>query len=112
MLTLNLLVLRCADIEKSRAFYELFGMTFVKHTHGKGPEHYAFENGEIVFELYAATCHTKDEMTGLGFRVEEFAQKHEMFVEKGYVPSAIKQNPWGLSFVLRDPDGRRVEIQE
>jgi catechol 2,3-dioxygenase-like lactoylglutathione lyase family enzyme len=44
MKRLNLLVLRCGDVEGCRAFYEVLGLRFVKHRHGQGPEHYAHED--------------------------------------------------------------------
>ena len=51
MRTLNLLVLRCADMEKSKLFYECFDMMFSKHAHQGGPEHYACEDNGGVFEF-------------------------------------------------------------
>ena len=33
---LNLLVLRCRDIEAARQFYECLGMKFEKHSHDSG----------------------------------------------------------------------------
>jgi catechol 2,3-dioxygenase-like lactoylglutathione lyase family enzyme len=41
---MNLLVLRCGDIERCCAFYEVLGLSFVKHRHGQGTEHYAHED--------------------------------------------------------------------
>lgn len=51
MLAINLLVLRCADLERSRLFYELLGLRFTRHAHGSGLEHYAHEDERGVFEL-------------------------------------------------------------
>jgi hypothetical protein len=30
----------------------------------------------------------------------------------GVAAGEIRENPWGRSFVVRDPEGRRVEIAE
>jgi len=49
---LNLLVLRCKNIEVSRKFYEELGLKFIKEKHGKGVEHYSAYIGELVLELY------------------------------------------------------------
>ena len=49
---LNLLVIRCRDLEASRIFYESLGATFSLEKHGAGPEHYAGELEGLVFELY------------------------------------------------------------
>lgn len=107
---LNLLVLRCRDLEKSRAFYECVGLNFVKHSHGDGPEHYSHENHEIVIELYSASSGPIDK-TGLGFRCYDLEAMQKSLTEKGFIPDIIRETEWGESFVVRDPDGRRVEIK-
>ena len=52
MKSLNLLVLRCANIERSKSFYELFGLAFNKEQHGNGPLHYSSSDERGVFEIY------------------------------------------------------------
>lgn len=106
---LNLLVLRCRDIEKSRAFYELLGMKFVRHAHGKGPQHFSHEDERGVFELYPANGE-KDDKTGLGFGCADLNALMQTFAS--YKPDAVRETEWGRSFIVRDPDGRRVEIKE
>ena len=66
MRNLNLLVLRCGNIERSKAFYELFGMAFQKEQHGNGPVHYSCVDDTGVFELYPLEGGVADQ-TGLGF---------------------------------------------
>jgi len=107
---LNLLVLRCRDIEKSRAFYECVGLSFVKHAHGNGPVHYSHENHELVLELYPARD-GKIDNTGLGFRCYGLEEMRKTLSEKGYGPDDIRETEWGESFVVQDPDGRRVEMK-
>ena len=108
---LNLIVLRSADIEKTRAFYELLGMTFTRHAHGTGPEHYAHEDERGVFEIYPAKqAADAGDKTGLGFVVTDLAAMHVKLAS--YQPQAITQNEWGRTFVVRDPDGRRVEVKQ
>ena len=53
-LAVNLLVLRCKDIEVTRRFYEQLGLSFVEEKHGTRPQHYAWESGGFVLELYPA----------------------------------------------------------
>jgi len=108
---LNLLVLRCRDLEAARAFYESFGLRFTKHAHGSGPEHYAHEDPRGVFELYPATGPT-DDKTGLGFGFPDVESMHHRLTAAGHAPQPIRQNPWGKTFVVRDPDDRRVEVKE
>lgn len=112
MNALNLLVLRCRDLERSRAFYEQFGLCFAKHAHGAGPEHYAHEDDRGVLELYPAKS-TADvvDQTGLGFAVSDLVAAQAALAACGFAPGAIMDNPWGTTFVVRDPDGRRVEVK-
>ena len=112
MTHLNLLVLRCRDPEASRAFYERFGFVFAEHVHGAGPRHFAAETGGFVLELYPAPSAEYGDQTGVGFAVADLRGLHERLVAGGLGPGAIKDNPWGVSFVVRDPDGRRVEVQQ
>lgn len=111
MNTLNLIVLRCRDLEKSRAFYELLGMRFAKHSHDGGPEHYAHEDERGVFELYPAKGGDGDK-TGLGFCVDELDGMFTRMAELGFSPKPILEDAWGRAFVVRDPDGRRMEMRE
>lgn len=108
MRSLNLLVLRCADIEKSRLFYERFGLSFAKHQHGKGPEHYAHEDAAGVLELYPGA--PGKNKNGLGFEVADLQAKHAEL--KDYSPGEIADNQWGRSFVIKDPDGCRIEVKQ
>jgi lactoylglutathione lyase len=111
MKDLNLLVLRCNDIEQAMRFYSLLGMTFKKHAHGNGPEHYAHEDERGVFELYPRTNDVAD-ATGLGFSVVDLEQTRPIFAEAGFAAGEIRETEWGRSFEIRDPDQRRVEIKQ
>lgn len=109
---LNLLVLRCRDLAECRAFYEVLGLAFVEHAHGSGPMHFACEIDGFVFELYPAAAASGADQTGVGFSVEKLDAVRDCFVRLGFSPAEIKQTEWGVSFVVRDPDGRRVEIKQ
>lgn len=41
MPSLSLLVLRAADVERTRGFYEALGLVFTREQHGSGPVHSA-----------------------------------------------------------------------
>lgn len=45
MARLNLVVLRAHDPARLAAFYSSLGLSFIRHRHGAGPEHFASENG-------------------------------------------------------------------
>ena len=107
MKNLNLIVLRCRDIAVTAGFYSVLGLKFERHKHGSGPGHYASEDESGVFELYPADV---PDNVGLGFRSAGLDELANRLRDLGMSPSAPKDNPWGRSFVARDPDGRRVEI--
>lgn len=112
MRRLNLLVLRCGDIERSRVFYEALGLCFSRHAHGGGPEHYAHEDERGVIELYPAKATgSGGDMTGLGFEADDLEASAGRLRNAGAEPGAVMDNPWGRSFVVRDPDGRRIEVK-
>src|SRR5262249_14593913 len=110
-MNLNLIVLRCSDIDAAKRFYETLGMRFERHAHGSGPEHYAHEDAHGVFELYPAQDGAPDR-TGLGFVSDGLEQTRASFVSAQFEPGPIRETPWGVSFVIRDPDGRRIEISK
>jgi catechol 2,3-dioxygenase-like lactoylglutathione lyase family enzyme len=107
---LNLLVLRCADIDATRRFYECLGLAFVEHTHPRGPRHYAHEDGELVLELYPAAQAGSD-CAGVGVVVEDLSAAAARLTGAGFAPGETAEQPWGRTFVVRDADDRRVEVQ-
>jgi lactoylglutathione lyase len=50
--SLSYIVLRCADLERSRQFYEALGLRLSVEQHGTGSRHYSCDVGGIVLELY------------------------------------------------------------
>ncbi|HSI64558.1 MAG TPA: VOC family protein [Candidatus Saccharimonadia bacterium] len=112
--SINLVVLRSADLARAAAFYTVLGLKFTLHRHGSGPEHYSAELPGGVFELYplskdgASTSGTR-----IGFRVPNVDAAIEAL--SGY-PEAVltpaKDSEWGRRAVVADPDGHRVELLE
>lgn len=51
---LNLLVLRCADLDLSAQFYAALGLDLLVEQHGSGPKHYSARSGAVLLELYPA----------------------------------------------------------
>lgn len=92
-MTLDLLVLRCRDIEKTRAFYTQLGLIFEREQHGNSPVHYSAHIGSMLLELYPATGEPDN-------------------VRLGFVVSSAILAHFGMSNhgVIRDPDGRGVEL--
>jgi hypothetical protein len=52
---LDYIVLRCADLARSRRFYEALDLHFEEQKHGRGPTHLATTLGSVVLELYPLT---------------------------------------------------------
>lgn len=111
---LNLVVIRSADMPKAAQFYQMLGLTFDKHRHGSGPEHFVCERGGIVFEIYPRKDETDATMAArLGFRVLSVDGIVEKLRQAGAeIVSAPKDSPWGRRAVVADPDGHRVELVE
>jgi predicted enzyme related to lactoylglutathione lyase len=112
-ISINLVVLRSADLARAAAFYTLLGLQFTLHRHGAGPEHYSAElPGGVVFELYplskdgASTSGTR-----IGFRVRSVDAAIEALTEyPEVVLTPAKDSEWGRRAVVADPDGHRVEL--
>jgi predicted enzyme related to lactoylglutathione lyase len=105
---LNLLVIRSQEPSRTVEFYELLGLRFQEEQHGKGPVHWAAEVDGVVMEIYPA--HSPDEVDGaarLGFEVDEVESVLALLRDQGgEVVSDLKQTPWGLRAVVKDPNGR------
>ena len=110
--TLNLIVLRSANLPRATAFCERLGLQFARRRHGSGPEHFAAELGGGVFEVYPqAAGGPSTPGTRIGFSVSSLdaaiAALHEY---PGAVISPPKNSEWGRRAVIADPDGHRVEL--
>ncbi len=111
-ITLNLVVLRCADMARGAEFYTRLGLKFTRHRHGNGPEHYAAELGGSVFEIYPLTADVPSTLgTRIGFSVPSL---DDTLMAIADMPTAIisppKDSPWGRRAVVADPEGHRVEL--
>jgi lactoylglutathione lyase len=110
---LNLVVIRSSDIERAAQFYRRLGVTFVKHRHGSGLEHYAVELGPMVFEIYPRNEDDGSNAVRLGFRVDDVEIVMNNLRATGTkIVSEPKASPWGRRAVAEDPDGHRVELTE
>jgi len=110
---MNLVVLRVVEIERAVRFYQSIGLEFTKHAHGTGPEHYASESDEMVFELYPASSdHPVSSSTRIGFRVQNVDEivARLRALDRAGVLAEPKDSEWGRRAVVADPDGHRVEL--
>jgi lactoylglutathione lyase len=113
--SLQLIVLRAAEIDRTVRFYEALGLQFTQEQHGSGPVHYACELGGIVLEIYPAKQeHAFRGATGsmmmLGFQVDSLPSVLEALAGLGV--SAPAEHSTTSRALVEDPDGRAVEIRQ
>jgi predicted enzyme related to lactoylglutathione lyase len=109
--TLNLVVLRSADLDRAARFYELLGVKFVREQHGSGPEHLACCLGGIVLEIYPNASTSDASQVRIGFDVPSVGDAVNAVRDAGgTIAAPPKETPWGLRAVVADPDGHRVEL--
>lgn len=105
---INLLVLRTSRLEDLRRFYSDLGAKFQSEKHGNGPEHYAATiSDDFVLELYPILDGAiPDNGLRLGLKVDDIEK-----ILRSLGQTAMPRNtPSGLRAVVRDPDGRTVEL--
>ena len=109
---LNLLVIRSEEPARAIALYESLGLRFQEEQHGKGPVHWAAECGGLIMEIYPPKSPDDvDRTTRLGFEIDEVESILASLRDQGvHVVKDLKQTQWGLRAVVKDPDGRSVEL--
>lgn len=114
---LDALVLTCADLDAARAFYAALGLPLEAEDHGEGPLHYACELGPVHFALFAAREEGAAPGRGQagavlpGFQVASVEEAYAAALAAG--GQAVQEPadfPWGRRALVRDPDGRVVEL--
>jgi catechol 2,3-dioxygenase-like lactoylglutathione lyase family enzyme len=103
----NLVVLRAADVDVTADFYRCLGFSFTEERHGSGPRHLSAEGPAGVLEIYPAGDRGPD-WIGLGFVIADPASVLSSLTEGGWVATAPATVD-GVA-VVRDPDGRRIEL--
>jgi lactoylglutathione lyase len=111
---LSLVVLKTRQVEQVVEFYRQLGIEFDAEQHGKGPVHFAARLGELVLEVYPLDAkQAVDTTTRLGFSVSNVAELVTRLETAGIaVVSPVKESAWGRRAVVRDPDGRAIELLE
>ena len=118
MTSLNLIVLRAADIESALNFYKALGLEFIQEQHGNGPVHYACEMDGLVIEIYPgkagnAIDRKQAGSVTLGFQVSDLNNVIDALKALNIVVlTEPKQSNWGLHAVVQDPDGRAVDLTQ
>jgi predicted enzyme related to lactoylglutathione lyase len=112
-ITLNLVVLRAADLERAERFYTALGLQFQRERHGSGPEHLTSQLGSVLLEIYPGAEGETTRAVRIGLVVPS-ADKAvtAAAAHGGQVVTAAKMSPWGRRAVVCDPEGHRVELVE
>jgi lactoylglutathione lyase len=105
---LNLLVLRTPRLDDLKRFYSALGALFESERHGNGPEHYAaILEDDLVLELYPTLNGVQpDPGQRLGLRVDDIGETLRLLGQA----ATPRQTQWGMRALVRDPDGRAVEL--
>ena len=111
---LRLHALKTHQVEAVRAFCAALGVHFAEERHGQGPVHHAGCAGGVVLEIYPLPDGgAADHSTRLGFVVSDLRRVLDAVQAGGAaLVSAPQQTPWGHRAVVRDPDGRAVELYQ
>jgi hypothetical protein len=114
MPSLALLVLKTHQMEAVRRFYAAIGVEFEQEKHDKGPVHFSGRLKETVFEIYPlAPDRRSDSTTRLGIDVDDLSEALKSLVAAGIIGKTDpKETEAGLQAVIRDPDGRAVELTQ
>jgi predicted enzyme related to lactoylglutathione lyase len=111
--TLRLLVVKTRHLDRTRTFYQTIGIQFVEERHGDGPVHYAGQASGTTIEVYPwpEDGPAPDASVRLGFNVTDIGRVLESLRGLGTpVVTDTRMTPWGYRAVVRDPDGRAVEL--
>lgn len=113
MITCNLLVIKTPQQETTYQFYQQLGMAFEKHRHGKGLLHYSTELPPMVFEIYPLppSQTSADTSTRLGFVLPNLEAVITQLPAE-YIIRPPHHSEWGYQALIRDPDGRKIEITQ
>jgi lactoylglutathione lyase len=110
--SLHLVVLRCADIERSHAFYTALGLSLVPEQHDGGPRHYSCTMGEVLLELYPLGKGRPTAGARIGLSVSN-VREVVAAVRAAQVGEVLGVAEQGLlSAVVQDPDGHKVELNQ
>ena len=111
--SLRLLGLMTLHLHRARLFYEAVGIRLVEERHGGGPVHYSGQVGVTTIEVYPwpEDGPILDTSVRLGFEVDDLGRVLGSLKRVGApVVTEPRMTPWGYRAVVKDPDGRAVEV--
>ncbi len=114
-MNLNLIVIRTEIPEKLSEFYEKLGIKFSYHQHENGPFHYSADLDGLVFEIYPFLKRQSeaDKSLRLGFSVKKLDILIESLKDENIeIVSNPTKSEFGYFAVIKDLDGRKIELKE
>jgi len=119
MIEVGALVLYARDMQETAEFYRNLGIPLEKEDHGEGPIHFATELGVVHYAIYPAQSpgsapeRRSSGDTFHGFFVDSLDAVVDRLKSTGaHILSDHEVMPWGCRIVVRDPDGRAVEVNQ
>lgn len=110
---LRALVIRCEELEQTKAFYEHLGLRWTTERHGSGPLHYSSNLGGTLLELYPCDLKRPPSRIRWTLRLPNVASALEHLTSSGLMteaPRCIGQGGRTTAFVVNDPEGNIVEL--
>jgi catechol 2,3-dioxygenase-like lactoylglutathione lyase family enzyme len=110
-LALSGLQLHARDLAKSVAFYTACGLPLVERRHG-GPVHHTCSLGGVHFAIYPDDAASGPQSAStIGITVPNLQNALNALRALGAkIVEEPRPRPWGVSAIVEDPDGRRVEL--
>jgi len=112
---LGLIVIKTRQLMALKTQYELLGLKFDYQQHGRGDFHYSTQFGDTTFEIYPLPTSVlkADDTTRLGFVLPHLETKVAELVKTDWkVIAHPKETDFGFRAIVKDLDGRRVELVE
>jgi predicted enzyme related to lactoylglutathione lyase len=108
-ISLKMVVLKTNRLAEVVAFYHSLGIAFHEEQHGTGPVHHAGQIAGAILEIYPLPdgVSAADTTTRLGFAVENLDATLQAIQAK-----PAQESEWGRRAVVRDPDGRAIELYQ
>jgi len=101
-------VLRCADLERTRQFYEALGLQLVPEQHGSGLKHYSSDVGGVILEFYPFAGKPTSGLQ-LGLVVPDIGRVIESL--RSWTTVTMDDSGGAAVVTIRDPDGHRIELR-
>jgi lactoylglutathione lyase len=107
---LSYIVFRCADLERSRQFYETLGLQLTLEQHGNGLKHYSCDLGGVTLELYPLAARSTSGLR-LGLVVSDLGRVMTSLRSKAMAVT-MRSSEGTASATVTDPDGHQIELEQ